>query len=179
MSYVLPGVLCLLLAIAGVVLGPPQLPNPECLSKSTCAGGNNPLTVVQRVVRSLQSPPSSALRGLYTANAVIMDDGFFPYRWDGATAGTNWAEAATNELHHWNATAITMSSAGIRAVQMNPGMAHVIAPVSYTVTVDKKPFRETGIFTFILVRVHDQWKVSGQNWTIQSGLSNGHSVLLP
>lgn len=73
-----------------------------------------------------------------------MDDAFFPYRWDGVTAGTKWRQAASNELHHWDATAMTMSSAGVKAVQMSPGMAHVIASVSYTVMVDKKPLPRDG-----------------------------------
>ena len=179
MGYILLSTLSLLLAVTGVFPGPRQLPNPECLARRACVGGNNPLAVVQRVVMSLQSASRNALSGLYAPNAVIMDDEFFPYRWDGVTAGANWLQAASNELHHWNATAVTMSSANLRSLQMSPGIAHIVAPVSYTVMIDKKPFRETGIFTFILVRADDQWKVSGQNWTSKSGLFNGRSVLLP
>ena len=176
--------ICLLFATIGAapfpptLLGHPPTPAPVyCLAKYTCTGADNPLTVVQTVLLSVRAN-ANALGALYAPNAVILDDAFWPHRWDGPNAGTAWVSAIDNWRRHLNATDFQVLSPGFREYQVTPTNIHMIVAATYSMTVDNKVYQEGGTFSFILTHSDNQWKVYGQSWSAQNGFVHGPERLM-
>ncbi|HVA27612.1 MAG TPA: nuclear transport factor 2 family protein [Candidatus Baltobacteraceae bacterium] len=123
------------------------------------------MDVVNKVVVASEAIDASALRGLYTDNAVFIDEG--PIVIYGPNVGVDWANRvnkAFSERHmsHFKATASKPA-----VVQISAKGAYVVVPMELNAQIGAtKHYHETGAFTFTLVRQAGVWKITSQVWTV-------------
>jgi hypothetical protein len=135
------------------------------LSSLARAQSSGAMDVVNKVVAASEVLDAPALTGLYTDNAVFIDEG--PIVIYGPTVGYDWLtrvkeKFAERKMTQFKATASTPTTA-----QISVNAAYIVVPMELNALVGTdKHFHESGTFTFTLVQKAEAWKITSQTWTV-------------
>lgn len=140
------------------------------LATSTFGRAQSPPTamdVVNKVIAASEAIDASALTGLYTDNAVFIDEG--PIVIYGPTVGVDWATRVKKSFADKHMTNFKATASEPTVAQVKSDGAYVVVPMELNAQVGPdKHFHESGTFTFTLVNQDGTWKISSQVWTVLS-----------
>jgi len=123
------------------------------------------MDVVDKVVTASETLDASALRGLYTDNAVFIDEG--PIVIYGPTVGVDWATRVTKVFAERKMTEFKATAKQPLIAQIKPESAYVVVPMELSARAGANGhYHETGTFTFTLIRESGVWKITSQVWTV-------------
>jgi ketosteroid isomerase-like protein len=123
------------------------------------------LDIVNRVIAASEKVDASALTGLYTDNAVFVDEG--PTLIYGRNAGFDWATRVNKAFAQRHMTRFTATASKPAVVQISPSGAYIVVPMELNAQIGAtKHFHETGTFTFTLVPQSGTWRITSQVWTV-------------
>jgi ketosteroid isomerase-like protein len=137
---------------------------------SSAASSVPPAPILQLATAAMHAAntnDASAFAGLYTGDAVVVDE-IAPFVWRGAGAGTAWWHAVA-------ATARKMKMTHLRAINIRVGEfrqsatdAYLVQPMTVSGIANGKPFAEAGTTTYTFHNAGGTWLISSQVWTAKS-----------
>lgn len=123
------------------------------------------LTLAQRVIDAANANDATKFTGLYTEDAVVIDESA-PFRWNGAEAGAKWWQHVQRTLAAGQATLHATVSAPTEYRLDNEGDdAYLIEPLTVAVTSGGKTRAEHGTQTYTFHKANGAWKISSATWT--------------
>lgn len=122
------------------------------------------LKLVNAIVEATNTDNASALTGLYTNDAVVVDENA-PFAWRGADAGAAWWHAVDAVLAKMKLTHLKATVVRVGEFQQSPTVAYLIEALSLTGRAAGKPFAESGTFTYTFRKAAGHWLISSQVWT--------------
>lgn len=123
------------------------------------------MDLVNKVIAASEAIDAAALKGLYTDNAVFIDEG--PIVIYGPTVGFDWATRVNKKFAERHMTQFKATASAPLIAQIKADSAYVVIPMELNSRVGTdKHFHESGLFTFTLVRESGTWKISSQVWTV-------------
>jgi ketosteroid isomerase-like protein len=122
------------------------------------------LKLANAVIDAANTDNASAFAGLYTNEAVVVDENP-PFLWRGAGAGTAWwhvveAVAQKMKLTHLKAIKVRISEFKQSATD-----AYLIQPMTVSGIAGGKAFAEPGTMTYTFHNAAGKWLISSQVWT--------------
>jgi len=116
---------------------------------------------VKAVIAAIQSHNASSVAGLYSPDAVIVDDQR-PFEWTGADAGSQWF----SDVSQWSKWSPKIARfKGVPAnVNIATDHAYVVVAGMFSSADPKKPWKQAGTLTFTLRKSGGSWKISSQVW---------------
>jgi ketosteroid isomerase-like protein len=122
------------------------------------------LKLANAVIHAANTGDASAFAGLYTADAVVVDENP-PFTWRGTGAGTAWwhevdAVSQKLKLTHLRATHVRVSEFKRSATD-----AYLVEPMIVSGAINGKPFAEPGTMTYTFHIERGTWLISSQVWT--------------
>lgn len=122
------------------------------------------LKLTNAMIHATNTDDAPALSGLFTGDAVIVDENP-PFTWRGADAGVTWwhvVEAITQKakLAHLKATSGRMGEFRQSATD-----AYLVQPLTITAIANGKPFAESGTLTYTFHNTGGNWLISTMVWT--------------
>ncbi|MGZ3499140.1 MAG: hypothetical protein ACXWNJ_18940 [Vulcanimicrobiaceae bacterium] len=92
-------------------------------------------------------------------------DEFPPYKWQGATACSDWARDYDANSKKQGVTDGIVTLGQPRHVDITGDRAYVVIPANYTYKQHGKPVTESGsMFTVTLQKVAADWRITGWAW---------------
>ncbi len=135
------------------------------LSSAAPAQSSGAMDVVNKVVAASEVLDASALAGLYTDNAVFVDEG--PIVIYGPTVGLDWLTRVKAEFAERKMTQFKATASKPTVAQISANAAYIVVPMELNAVVGTdKHFHESGTFTFTLAQKADAWKITSQVWTV-------------
>jgi ketosteroid isomerase-like protein len=129
------------------------------------AQSSGAMDVVNKVVAASEVLDASALTGLYTDNAVFVDEG--PIVIYGPTVGYDWLTRVKQKFAERKMTDFKATASPPAVAQISANAAYVVVPMELNARVGTdKYFHESGTFTFTLVQQAGTWKITSQVWTV-------------
>jgi len=133
------------------------------LSPSRAAENDLPsaiMTVIETDLRGFNTNNFALSNSQYVSDVVILDE-TPPYRWEGPGANARWWAdfrkfAKVIKLTQWH-----FSFQKPTYWEVSNERAYVALPATFTGMAGGKPFSETGMETYLLVRVGNAWKTQG------------------
>lgn len=123
------------------------------------------LALAQRVIDAANANDDAEFTGLYTADAVVIDESA-PFRWTGADAGMKWWQHVQRTLAAGQATLhATLSTPTEYRLDHEGDDAYLIEPVTVSVTSGGKTRAEHGTQTYTFHKANGTWKISSATWT--------------
>ena len=118
------------------------------------------MAVIQTDFQGFNTNDFALSNSQYVSDVVIIDE-TPPYRWEGPGANTRyWADfrkfAKTIKL-----TSYHLSFQKPAYWEETNGRAYVVLPTIFTGVAGGKPFTETGVETYLLIKVGATWKTQG------------------
>ena len=116
------------------------------------------------VVHAANTDDASALAGIFTGDAVVVDENP-PFAWRGAGAGVAWwhvVEAVTRKAKMTHLKAIDVRRGEFRQSATD---AYLVQPMTVTGVVAGKPFAEPGTMTYTFHGSGATWLISTMVWT--------------
>ena len=143
--------LVLTLAPALTVAAPSQPPAPI-------------LKLVSAFLHATNTDDASALAGLFTDDAVVVDE-IPPFVWRGAGAGTAWWNAVHAMMQKASITNLKATSVGLGEFKQSPTDAYLVTAMKITGIADGKPFAESGTQTYTFHNAGGSWLISTATWS--------------
>ncbi len=145
-----------------------------CFLAAPATGADSPRTprppaqivaLARAVVDAANANDPSKLSGLYTDDAVVIDE-LAPYVWTGANAGAQWWTAVGQILAASKIAALHVTALSVSEYRAAGDVAYVIQPLQITETnADGKTRTELGTQTYTFRNVNGTWKISSATWT--------------
>ncbi len=122
------------------------------------------LNLANSVIHGTNTDDASALTGLFTDDAVIVDENP-PFVWRGAGAGAAWwhvVDAVT-----WKAKITHLKAINIRLGEFKQSTtdAYMVQAMTITGSANGKPFAESGTLTYTFHNAGGSWLISSMVWT--------------
>jgi len=96
---------------------------------------------------------------------VVIIDGFAPFRWTGPNAQSRWWSDAEKWGHEFGVRGENISPKEIMHWQVAGTHGYVVISAMLTITLSKgEPINRSGILTYTLAKLGDEWKVQSQAW---------------
>jgi ketosteroid isomerase-like protein len=122
------------------------------------------LKLTDAVIHAANTDDASAFAGLYTNDAVVVDENP-PFLWRGAGAGTAWWHVVDAVTQKMNLTQLKAIDVRISEFKQSPTDAYLIQPMTVSGIAGRKPFAEAGTMTYTFRKVGGTWLISSQVWT--------------
>lgn len=111
----------------------------------------------------------AAVKALHVAAPTIVDE-IAPFRWSGPNAFDSWlGDLGKSEAAEGKTAGVVWFGAPVRE-EVVGDHAYVVTPCSYTYTQKGKRFRESGMATFVLVKIGAEWKIESWTWGSPRGV---------
>jgi ketosteroid isomerase-like protein len=132
------------------------------------AASTQPPAPIMKLVNAVMQGPNaddgSALAGLFTDDAVVVDENP-PFVWRGEGAGVAWwhvVDAVTQkaQIAHLKATDVRRGEFKQSATD-----AYMVEAMTITGTAGGKPFAESGTLTYTFHKAAGSWLISTMVWT--------------
>ena len=130
----------------------PNSPPPE-ISKLTSA-----------VIHATNSDDPSELTGLFTGDAVIVDENP-PFVWRGAGAGVAWWHVVQKIIKDHRLVHLQATSVRTGEFKQSSIGAYLVQSVTITWTAAGKPSSEPGTLTYTFQKSGSTWLISTMVWT--------------
>jgi len=122
------------------------------------------LRLANAAMHAANANDASAFAGLYTDNAIVVDE-IPPFVWRGANAGTSWWHVVAAEAQKLKMTHLKAIGIRVGEFRSSPTDAYLVEPMSVTAIANGKPFVEPGTTTYTFHKVGETWLISSQIWT--------------
>lgn len=122
------------------------------------------LKLANAVLRATNSDNGVALRGLFTDDAIVVDENP-PFVWRGSGAGVAWwhvVEAVTRKAKITHLKAINVRRGEFK---QTPTDAYLVESLTVAGVSGGKPFAEAGTLTYTFHRAGGTWLISTMVWT--------------
>lgn len=136
-------------------------------SLAASAAGSPPapiLKLANAVVRAANENDSNALRGIYTTDAVVVDENP-PFAWRGPGAGTAWWRVVGTVTRKMKMTRLRAVNVRISEFHQSSTDAYMVQPMTITGIAGGKPFAESGTMTYTFHDAGGTWLISTAVWT--------------
>jgi ketosteroid isomerase-like protein len=117
------------------------------------------LAPIDALVVAMNRSDDRAIAELMTRDAVIMDE-VAPYRWTGPNAEEHWSHDDGQLIRKRGVTASHSARGMPTFVHRNATHAFVMVPLAYDYTVGGKRQHETGLWTIVMVRTGEVWRIA-------------------
>jgi len=122
------------------------------------------LKLANAVLHAADTNDSSGLAGLYTGDAVIVDENA-PFTWRGTNAGAAWWSVVSTVTKRAKLTGLKAINIRISEFRQSATDAYLIEPMSIVGTLNGKPFAESGTMTYTFHNAGGKWLIASQVWT--------------
>lgn len=122
------------------------------------------LKLANAVVRAANDNDSAALTGIFTGDAVVVDENA-PFAWRGAGAGTAWWRVVGAEMRRVRMTHLRAVNVRISEFRQSATDAYLVQPMTITGMANGKPFAESGTTTYTFRKSGGTWLISTFVWT--------------
>lgn len=122
------------------------------------------LRLAKAAMHAANTNDASAFAGLYTDDAVVVDENP-PFIWRGAAAGTSWWHAVANVVQKMKMTHLRAINIRFGEFKETATDAYLVQPMTVTGIVNGKPFAEAGTTTYTFHNAAGTWLISSQVWT--------------
>jgi uncharacterized protein (TIGR02246 family) len=123
------------------------------------------IALAQAVVDAANANDASKFAGLYTDDAIVIDE-LAPYVWTGASAGAQWWTAVAKILVANKVASLHAAALSISECRVSGDAAYMITPLRITeTTAAGKTRTELGTQTYTFRNVDGTWKISSAVWT--------------
>lgn len=143
--------LALVPALAAAATAPSQAPAPI-------------LKLVNAFVHATNTDAASALSGLFTDDAVVVDE-IPPFAWRGAGAGTAWWQGVDAMMRKANITNLKATIVRPGEFKQSATDAYLVEGMKITGLAGGKPFAESGTQTFTFHNAGGSWLISATAWS--------------
>lgn len=135
------------LALAALLIAPPQ----------------KIVTLAHAVVDAANTNDPSKLAGIYTNDAVVIDEDA-PFTWRGASSGVAWWASVERIIRARHATlhAVALPYTEYRR---DGNRAYLIQPLKIVKRAGGKTLVEFGMQTYTFRNVNGTWKITSATWT--------------
>ena len=138
----------------------------------SAAASNSPppaiLKLTSAVIQATNADDASALAGLFTSDAVIVDENP-PFVWRGANAGVVWWHVVQRVTQKAHLTGLKATTMRIGEFKQSPADAYLVESMKITATAAGKPFAESGTLTYTFHNAGGTWLISTMVWTTRPG----------
>jgi ketosteroid isomerase-like protein len=121
------------------------------------------MALAQSVLDAANANDPSRLAGLYTGDAIVIDE-LSPFTWTGPNAGAAWLTAVAQFLAA-KKSSLTASALAISEYRSNGDAAYMVQPLRVSVVAGGKTNVELGTQTYTFRKVNGVWKISSAVWT--------------
>jgi ketosteroid isomerase-like protein len=115
---------------------------------------------------SFGSGDSKAINSICAADAVVIDD-FPPHVWQGSSACARWYKDFETFAAKANTTDAKIVVEKATHLEIAPGYAYLVAPVTLSFNRSGKPVTETGVLAMSLHKGESGWLITGFAWADQ------------
>lgn len=124
-------------------------------------------SAITTVSTALNTGNPAGLQGVFTADAVIVDE-FPPFRWTGG-GPTTWFSDFKGIAKQMKLTAVRAVPHAAQYYEHGAGSAYVVVPTTLSYKMAGKAAVETGAWTFTFAKTGSTWKISSMIWGKTSG----------
>lgn len=122
------------------------------------------LRLANAVIHATNTDDGAALAGLYTNDAVVVDENP-PFLWRGAGAGTAWWHVVDAVTQKAKLTHLKAIDVRLGEFKQSATDAYLIQPMTVSGMLAGKPFAEPGTMTYTFHNAGGTWLISSQVWT--------------
>jgi ketosteroid isomerase-like protein len=122
------------------------------------------LKLANAVIHGANTDDASALAGLYTDDAVVVDENP-PFVWRGAGAGAAWWHVVDDVTKKIKLTHLQAVNVRISEFKQSATDAYLVQPLTVAGIANRKPFAEAGTMTYTFHNTGGTWLISSQVWT--------------
>jgi ketosteroid isomerase-like protein len=122
------------------------------------------LDLAQAVVDAANANHPSKLAGLFTGDAIVIDE-LPPYAWTGASAGVAWWTDIAKFLRAHAITSLRATALAVSEYSEQGDAAYMVQPLRITTTASGKTRTEEGTQTYTFRKVDGAWRISSAVWT--------------
>ncbi|MBV8345759.1 MAG: nuclear transport factor 2 family protein [Candidatus Eremiobacteraeota bacterium] len=122
------------------------------------------LKLANAAMHAANTNDASAFAGLYTEDAVVVDE-VPPFIWRGAGAGTAWWHAVASFAQKMKMTHLRATDIRVGEFKESVTDAYLVEPMTVTGIANGKPFAEAGTTTYTFHNSGGTWLISSQVWT--------------
>ena len=121
------------------------------------------LQPIRTVLNAFNAGSSAQLSDPYAPQTTVVDE-IAPYTWTGAGAGQRWLADFMRFAARSKIVNGRVSMSPIKTFGISGNRAYVAVPIRYVGNMNRKPFVETGIWAFTLIRSRGEWMITTQSW---------------
>ncbi len=123
------------------------------------------LKLVNAVVAGTTADNASAFAGLFTADAVVVDENA-PFVWRGAGAGVAWWHVVDAVTRKAKLSHVRASNVRVGEFKQSATDAYLVQAMTVTGSAPGgKPFAEPGTMTYTFHNAGGEWLISTMVWT--------------
>lgn len=134
----------------------PNSPPPE-ISQLTSA-----------VIHATNTDNPSALAGLFTDDAVVVDENP-PFAWRGAGAGVAWWHVVQKIIKKGRLVHLQATNIRTGEFKESTSDAYLVQSMTITAATPGKPLAEPGTLTYTFHKTGSSWLISTMVWTTKPG----------
>lgn len=120
--------------------------------------------LANRVLSSANANDASGFSGLYTSNAVVVDENA-PFEWRGSDAGAAWWRGVQAVITKAHIAKLRATNVRIGEFRQSAGGAYLVESLTVTGMRGSNPFAEAGTMTYTFSNAGGKWLISTQVWT--------------
>jgi hypothetical protein len=136
----------------------------------TACAGDRPDEVMMLPIRTLvqfmASPPASPISGVFASTGVVIVENFAPYIYIGPSAVTRWETGFRGHVASGDLSELDVKFGEPQDFSRDGDRAYFALPTTWTGRTGRQRFKETGVWSFVLVRFNDAWHVLAYAWGV-------------
>lgn len=136
----------------------------------TCAAerpDNSMMVPIQALVHFMSSPPASPISGVFAKKGVVIVENFAPYIFIGPGAVSGWETGFRGHFLNDKLSDLEVTFGEPQDFGRDGNRAYFALPTAWTGRSQTKRFKEDGVWSFVLVRTSNAWRVLGYAWGVK------------
>jgi len=122
------------------------------------------LKLTSAVIHATNTDDPSALAGLFTDDAVVVDENP-PFAWRGAGAGVAWWHVVQKIIQKERLVHLQATNLRTGEFKQSTTDAYLVQSMTITATTPGKPLSEAGTLTYTFHKTGSTWLISTMVWT--------------
>ena len=120
------------------------------------------------VIHATNTDDPSALAGLFTDDAVVVDENP-PFAWRGAGAGVAWWHVVQKIIQKERLVHLQATNIRTGEFKQSTNDAYLVQSMTITAATPGKPLAEPGTLTYTFHKTGSTWLISTMVWTTKPG----------